>query len=421
VLSSVTSSAIRSTHGNALSVAVTAFLSHHATMASSADLRQHPRMAVALPMRVQTTLGIVESVTVNISRRGVRAHIVPPPSVASEVRVTLHLPNGIRVSGIGRCRSRLPDGVCGLELELSGESLTHWNEFIDEEEATGGLWRMIGRAARAPEDALGPRGLHVTVASSDLLFHTVGENGEAYRIAFDKHPSDPIEQCDLVKTLPGFKELAQRLVSAVLREPLTLKLDDRSAAVTVRVAKIQVGGYAWIQGDGIAPTSLIALTGGELVLVARNGASVFPHFTQQELERIACDAFRTDLPSPVFSGNSSHRVVDAEPPDPSRPTPADLPPPPNAARAPATANGFLAVRAAQTAASDVQIRRYGDKDIFFYPSVWARVREGTDGLMGPTMHDGIRVSILALIGSGTPRVVHVDEQSAVELLKPPQQ
>ena len=39
--------------------------------------------------------------------------------------------------------------------------------------------------------------------------------------------------------------------------------------------------------------------------------------------------------------------------------------------------------------------------------------------MGPTLQDGPRVCVLALVGPGAPRVVRLDESSKVALLKPP--
>jgi hypothetical protein len=78
------------------------------------------------------------------------------------------------------------------------------------------------------------------------------------------------------------------------------------------------------------------------------------------------------------------------------------------------------VRFAQTANNDVQVRRYGNRDIWFHPSVWAKVSldDGSE-LMGPTLQDDGRVCILALVGMGAPRVVKLDAKSRVKLLKPP--
>jgi hypothetical protein len=77
------------------------------------------------------------------------------------------------------------------------------------------------------------------------------------------------------------------------------------------------------------------------------------------------------------------------------------------------------VRFAQAAADDVQMRKYGDREIWFHPSVWARVKNDEGELMGPTLQDGDNICVLALLGPGAPRVVKLTSQSRVSVLKPP--
>ncbi len=372
----------------------------------SEDLRQHPRFRVALRAHIALPAGTVTTTTNGVSRRGMSVTLSPPPAVDDEMAVTLELPNGTSVDGRARCKSIMPGDLCGMALSFSGDAEGWWDSYVDEEESTGSLWRMIGRIARAPDDMLAPRGLQERVDADDLNFHTAGENGEAYRVAFERHPSDAGEDSDLADTLHGFREQARRLVGRVLREPMTLRFDDGKLA-SVRVAELQRGGYAWVQGDDDTPTGLVSLGVGELVLVQKNGRSVFPHFTADELERIACDTFRRDLGRPVFRPSRS-----------ARPAPVPLPPltPPVPQK---FKEGLDAVRFAQAADDDVQVRRYRDRDVFFHPSVWARVNAGGGELMGPTLHDGVRVCVLALVGPGAPRVVRLDDDSDVKLLKPP--
>ena len=82
--------------------------------------------------------------------------------------------------------------------------------------------------------------------------------------------------------------------------------------------------------------------------------------------------------------------------------------------------GYDAVRFAQAATEGAQLRRYGDRDIYFHPAVWAKVRldDGTE-LTGPTLQDGARICVLALVGAGAPRVVRLTPASDVGLLQPP--
>src|SRR5262245_20106377 len=106
----------------------------------------------------------------------------PMPGLEEDVPVTLELPNGTTIDGRARCKSHLPGCLCGMSLSFGGDAQAYWDSFVDEEESTGSLWRMIGRIAKAPDDALAPRGFSEREGSQDLRFHTAGENGEAYRV-----------------------------------------------------------------------------------------------------------------------------------------------------------------------------------------------------------------------------------------------
>jgi hypothetical protein len=390
------------------------------------DLRQHPRFRVAL--RVHLALAsergrAVTTTTVGVSRTGMSVKLAVPPDIGEDTAVTIELPSGTTIDGVARTKNHLPGSLVGMSLVFTGDAQAYWDAFVDEEESTGSLWRMIGRVARAPDDANAPRGLSERVASDDLRFHTVGENGEAYRIAFQKHESDPGVDSDLAQLLPGFKEQAKRLVTRVLREPVTLRLDEGSSRLSrVRVAELVRGGYAWVQGlpsttqsGEELPVGLVALGVGELIVVMKNGQSVFPHYSDMELEQIACDTFRRELDRPVF-GTTPARGT----PRPKMPAPVPLPPLASAEEKARFREGYDAVRFAQTANNDVQMRRYGNRDIWFHPSVWAKVSldDGSE-LMGPTLQDDGRVCILALVGMGAPRVVKLDAKSRVKLLKPP--
>lgn len=375
-------------------------------MKTGEDLRQHPRFRVALRAHLALPTGTVTTTTNGVSRTGMSVRLSPMPALEESIAITLELPNGTSIDGRARCKSHLPGCLCGMTLSFGGDAQAYWDSFLDEEESTGSLWRMIGRIARAPDDAMAPRGFRERVDADDLRFHTTGENGEAYRVAFENHAADVGEDSDLAASLPGFREQARRLVRRVLREPITLRVDD-GKLVMARVAELARGGYAYVQGDAETPTGLVSLSVGELVLVAKNGKSVFPYFSDDELERIACDTFRRDLSRPVFRHTPARGIA--------RPAPVSLPP-----MMPARfKEGLDAVRFAQAADDDVQQRRYGDRDVYFHPSIWARVIEESGEIMGPTLNDGVRVCVLALVGPNAPRVVKLDETSKVKLLKPP--
>jgi hypothetical protein len=395
---------------------------HNRLVNDDGDHRQHPRFRLSLQVVVDLPTGEVTTHTVGISRTGLSVRLSPTPALEEAMAIAINLPDGHVVSGRARCRGLMPGCLCGMSLEFDGKNQARWDNFVDEEESTGPLWRMIGRIADAPDDVLAPRG--ITVTSKDTggaqRFHTAGENGLAWRMAFHKQPSDPAEESDLCVRLPGFREPGRRLVRRVLREDVTLRLDADMPPFLARIVELNRGGYAYVQTE---PVAIVSLGVGELFLVERDGASEFPHFTPLELEQIACDTFRNDLTRPMFSARTTTKAPPPVllPPLPGAPASSSEPalPPKPPVDTTRFREGFDAVRFAQTAADVVQTRRYGDRDIFFHPSVWAKVTSDEGELMGPTMQDEGRVCVLALVGPGAPRVVRLTPQSKVSLLKPP--
>ena len=411
--------------------------SQNALVNIDGDHRQHPRFR--LPLRVTINLPSEEVVaqTVGISRTGLSVRLSPPPALEESLGISIELPNGSAVLGRVRCRAHMPGCLCGMSLELEGAAQAMWDSFLDEEESTGALWRMIGRIAESPDDALAPRGVTVRDTGVAQRFHTTGENALAWRVAFARLPTDPADESDLCVRMPGFREPARRLVRRVLREDVTIKLDAKSQPVRARVVELNRGGYAWVQGDDRTPVGLMSLGIGELVLVAIDGKSTYPHFSDLELEQIACDTFRHELSRPMFSRDQ--RNEKAPPPVPLPPLLPSTPVSTSTTSASgahgagngtnASSSGLLnpdkfrvgldAVLFAQTATDEVQTRRYGERDLHFHPSVWAKVVVDGDELMGPTLQDKGRVCVLALVGPGAPRVVKLDRDSEVTLLKRP--
>lgn len=405
----------------------------------SEDARRHPRYRLTLHVQATTPHGPVATTTVGISRGGISVKIEPSPERDARLPLVVHLPTGASVRGEGEVKAVMPGGVVGLSLILDDAARATWEAFLDEEEATGSLWRMIGRFARAPEDEASARGVvergprrplfksielddptlsyHRDEDEAVLRFHTVGENGEAYRVAFAKHESDGPEECDLATKLPGFREQARRAVRRVLRDEMILRFDESSPTVKARVCELNRGGFAYVAGgDEHGPVGLVSLAVGELVLVEMNGKRVFPFFDDGELERIACDTFRHDMPRAVFSPKSP-TTQQAEPKQ--VPRAVTLPPSPSPVP-PKFQEGLDAVVFAQAASENVQVRRYGDREIFFHPAVWAKVvdEKGYE-LMGPTLQDKEHVCLLALVGPGAPRVVRLTKESKVRLMKSP--
>ena len=306
-------------------------------------------------------------------------------------------------------------------MTVDEASRADWLKTVEWEEENGSLWRMVDRyteandaegnvdhdgrsiVLRVPRTVVDEQTEEATSSSppqSDenartqkLRFHTVGESGEAYRILFEKHPFDTGMESDLAARIKGFRDLARRAVKRVLREPVTIRIDARNAAMKVRVAEMSRGGFAYVQGLDDTQVGLVSLALGELILIEVDDARVFPHFNDDELARIAKDAFRTEKERAEFGGED-------------RPS-TDVP-----------SFGLEAVRRAQADARKVEQRTYGDRTLTLFPEVLVRtVVDGTP-LRGPTMMDPERdrLLLLALVGEGAPRVVPLDDRVPVALV-----
>lgn len=416
-------------------------------MSEAEEARRYPRHPVAIRARLRQDSGELEAKTRTVSRGGISLRLPKPLEVGAKGECFLYLPAGEVVRAHAECKNVQGDDLCGFALTFNDEGEREkWDAFIAEEESTGSLWRMISRyATGAGDEQEAVRSVRAKGRLSALIqklsflgepkaadkdvvlkLHTVGENGEAYRICFEKHKSRPGEDTDLVRRYKGFLELARGAITRVLDGAVMVRFDESQPLVPVRVCELSRGGFAYVHGGEGMPASLVSLCVGELILVEMDGKRVFPHFTEEDLERIACDTFRTDLPKPVFS--SPAEPSSAGPGFRSRMAFDELP---RTGEAPgfdddsnvtriAHVEGVELIRRAQAEAERVETRRYGEREIRLFPDVWARANDA-DGreVMGPTMQDGDRTLILALIGAGAPRVVKLRPDESVSLLGKP--
>jgi len=412
------------------------------------EKRKTRRYPVALKVWLETPAGEAEGVTRAISRGGFSFVGELQVEVDDEVHAALYMLDGNVCEGKAICRSHPNPNERGFEFFPDAHSAQTWNETLEWEESHGSVWRMASRFADEdqristlpmPADALGiseegpslpsepsmppteavgePDGRSVVFdmpttdvhtveplpntdhgeeegASRRLRFYTVGEGGEAYRLAFEKHDSEPPGDCDLHADLPGFAELSRRAVKRVLRREMTIRFDAYSPAMGVRVVEMKRGGYAYVQGVDGGTVGLGSLAIGELVLIEVDDVQVFPYFDDHDLEVIAKDAFRTEREkTALLLSNTPFRVL---------------------------GTGLDAIREAQADSHRVEQRIYGNRTLSLYPDVLVRSMVDGHALRGPTMADPEknRVLLLALQGEGAPRVVPLTDDMPVALVGP---
>lgn len=358
-----------------------------------------------------------------VSAEGFSAHLATMPKRGEACRFVVHLPDGTAQVGEAVCKNAIAD-LCGFSIQFERDDATAaWEKFIAQEEATGSLWRMIGRYTHASPDGGGGSAREVTVdagmvsapqtspgatpqppdvaPTGRLRFHTVGENGEAYRVLFERFESTEGVDCDLAERITGFADLAARAVLRVLDDEIVLRFIDDGPALRVRVCEQRRGGYAYIHESVDRGAALVSLAVGELILIEIDGEPVHPYFSLDELERIACDTFRSDMVQPMFAPPSA--------PVPRAPEPITFATPPPIA-------GVAAVQRAQQDAAQIETRSYGERTIELFPQVWARANIEGAMLLGPVMRDKQRALLLVLVGPGAPRVLRLDDDTDVSLL-----
>jgi len=390
---------------------------------STADPRTDARVPAALRVRLKLATGDTDVVTDAVSLGGFGTAVRVPIAAGDIVEIALYLPNGAILSAHAECKNS-DETHAGFALQFSELDVqAQWRAYIDEQEQEGSLWTLLGKfastsgdekeAARAalekssigvlfkriiPTSSSSASATSATSAAAPraLRFHVVGENGEAYRIAFEKHGGTPPEKSDLV-SLPGFKVLAVKVASRVLRQDVIVRKDQKSEPAPVRVVELQRGGYAAVHGgtEGV-PVGLVSLAVGEVILVEVDGAPVFPNFDADDLERIALDTFKKD--------------------EPQRPKPEPLPREPVGISVASPTEGHDALRAAQDA-SPRATRKYDERAIDVFPQVWAQATLA-DGqpVMGPTLRDGEKLLVLILEGPGAPRIAKLEGARNVRVL-----
>ena len=382
--------------------------------------RRFPRFPVNLRLRLQFPTGELETTTDEISLAGFSAPCPDLPEVGTSFGFVVHLPDGTLVTGTA-CAMRLPAaGSAGFSCEFSPAQQPLWEAFVQQEQGSGGLWRMLGRYASGggQERSVlekGPLGIlfrsEAPQGPGVVRLHMVGENGEAYRIAFEKHPSEKPEVSAFANAEPRVQEFAKRAVTRVLTHEVFLKRAPHAALESLRLVEMAKGGYGYILRQPGGKLGLMGLHGSELIAIEVDGKSVFPFFDPGELDRIASDTFRVSDSPPAqapaavpvlkeerFSEKYVHKKVDSQ------------------LRISCTPKQLSE---AMDASQRVQTRTYGPRTLRLFPDLWLEVQRPawSTAARGFAVEDGKALCLFVLVGPDAPKVVRLETGDAVFMLR----
>lgn len=377
--------------------------------------RRYPRYPVSLRLRLQLPTGELETSTEEISFAGFSAKCASLPEPGTTFTFVVHLPDGNLVSGSAAAVRITADGLAGFSCEFSPEQQSVWTGFIGQESAQGGVWRMISRWVSSPGETEAARTVREKGVGGVLRLHMVGENGEAYRIAFENHPSEAPEESPFAQASPRILEFAKRTISRILVRDVLLKLKPQATIEPVRLVEMKNGGYGYLVEHTGGKPGLMGLHGSELIVIETDGKPVFPGFTAEDLERISADTFRRETEplrppaasppaAPVlreerFADAYAHQHVDTQ--KPVGVSPDDL-------------------RAMMQASQRVQKRTYGAREMKLFPDVWLEVQRPSEGgqpMRGFAMEDGVALCVFVLVGKGAPRVVKLEAGDEVASIR----
>ncbi|HEY1087615.1 MAG TPA: PilZ domain-containing protein [Archangium sp.] len=369
-------------------------------------VRRFQRYPINLRLTLEFATGQIETTTDEVSQAGFSAPCPELPEVGVNFDFTVHLPDGARVKGKACAMHVGGEASAGFSCEFSKDEQAAWNAFLEQEHGSGGLWRMIGRyASSQSDDHAASRSIVEKGPGSVLRLHMVGENGEAWRIAFEKHPSVDVETA-FAGAPPRTMEVARKAVSRALAEDVVLKRAPGAAVMTVRVVEMARGGFGFIDRQPGGRMNVMGLHGSELIGVEADGKTLFPNYTQEELQRIASDTFRRadskSVPAVAapavkeerFSTQYEHKQVDAQ--HRIRHTPRSL-------------------SEVMDTSDRVQVRVYAERVIRLFPDLWLEVQR--PGWAAPAtgfaLQDGQSLCLFMLHGPDAPRVVKLQPGDVV--------
>lgn len=385
--------------------------------------RQTDRAYLRVPVTIQQGGNKWSGRTRDLSRGGSLV-LVESPYPAGTVEAALELPTGVLHSK-AEVRFTIPGVGVGLEfLDMPESDQNRLEDLVSAAAATFGAWGLVGKylaeseqrsPLKLPTPAESGRPVLQRVLTpvvnaelSQHLLHPVGENGAAYRILFARPGTSTPEQSDLATRVTGFVRAVQGKVALVAAQDIWLKLHAGSQPKPFRVVQLTSGGYAAVvvaESPGELPrVSLLTLAVNEQMAVSQRGQSLYPHFSESELEEIRNDSVKGQPPVTAATQGSPAKAAVPE-------KKAQF-----STLAPFDANRESALEQALKNDPQVEVRRYGERTVTLHPYFLIKVKLGEgEEVVGVPMFDGRRYCVLQMSSAGVHRVVPLtrDMQFAV--------
>jgi PilZ domain-containing protein len=248
--------------------------------------RRDPRYAAEIEVHVAFDGRSLITLTREISRSGLFFFAEPAPEIGTALALTLH-PEGRAAMPIRtHVRYVLPGVGAGVEV-AAGPDADKFRAFVDDQSSSQKAWQVIGGFVRSAIDSAEL----LTVEFEQKETIAVGENCEAYRILFERHPAVRPDLTSL-RAWPAALEHAKAHLAGVSKERVGLKLNSKDRLRTMHIGVLRnSGGFAAILPPQRSKDrfSFYSLSGREQIMVKEGTRDVFPFFTAIDLRRIRAD------------------------------------------------------------------------------------------------------------------------------------
>lgn len=230
------------------------------------------------------------SLTREISKTGLFFFADPAPDIGEGLRITLH-PDGHASLSVNCVVRYILPGV-GAGVEIGGQpdpEVDRFRGFVEDQARSAKAWQLISGFVRSAID--GRETGAAEYEQKEVI--DVGENGEAYRVFFERYPPIAPDRTSLAEHPEALLQ-AQNQVLGVSSETVGIKLNARDRLRRVLLGQLRGGGYVAVVPPPTPSERFVfyTLSGREQIVIKEGDRAVYPFFTSADLARIKGDAVR---------------------------------------------------------------------------------------------------------------------------------